>query len=93
MPRRRRGGIRKLHAAKEEALVIENMKVIRDYLFDTLRNSNMLVSKKRVFAKPTNSYLYFHKYNNLIKDMKVTRPNQVWVSDITDIHTVNSFAI
>ena len=33
----------------------------------------------------------FHKYKNIIKDLKVSRPNQVWVSDITYIRTVKGF--
>ena len=33
----------------------------------------------------------FYKYKNIIKDVEVTRPNQVWVSDITYIRTVKGF--
>jgi putative transposase len=86
-----RVGARKLHAALEEAFMNENMKVGRDCLFAILRDNNMLVKKKRAFAKTTNSYHHFHKYNNLIKDMEITSPNQVWVSDITYIRTVKGF--
>ena len=86
-----RVGTKKLHKDLEEAFMYENMKVGRDRLFDILRDNNMLVSKKRAFAKTTNSYHHFHKYSNLIKDMEVTRPNQVWVSDITYIRTVKGF--
>ncbi len=34
-----------------------------------------------LIAKTTNSYHHFHKYNNLIKELEITKPNQVWVSD------------
>ena len=51
----------------------------------------MLVNRKKASIKTTNSYPHFHKYINLIKDVKITRPNQVWVSDITYIRTVKGF--
>lgn len=67
------------------------IKVGRDRLFDILRANDMLVRRKKVSYKTTNSYHHFYKYNNLIKDLKITAPNQVWVSDITYIRTVNGF--
>lgn len=67
------------------------IKVGRDSLFDILRAQNMLVKRKKFYHKTTNSYHHFHKYNNLIKELKIVRPNQVWVSDITYIRTVKGF--
>ena len=68
-----------------------DIKIGRDRLFDVLRDNNMLVRRKKASFKTTNSYHHFHKYNNLIKDLKITAPNQVWVSDITYIRTVKGF--
>ena len=68
-----------------------NIKVGRDTLFNILRKHQMLTLRKKTSARTTNSYHRFYKYNNLIKDMKVTRPNQVWVSDITYIRTIKGF--
>jgi transposase InsO family protein len=86
-----RVGTRKLH--KELRVTFEklHLKVGRDRLFDILRSYDMLVKRKRASCKTTNSYHHFYKYNNLVKDMDVTRPNQVWVSDITYIRTVKGF--
>jgi len=67
------------------------IKIGRDGLFDVLRNNDMLINRKKASFKTTNSYHHFYKYNNLIKDLKITRPNQVWVSDITYIRTVKGF--
>lgn len=67
------------------------IKMGRDRLFDVLRDNDMLVRRKKTSFKTTNSYHHFHKYNNLIKDLKITKPNQVWVSDITYIRTVKGF--
>jgi transposase InsO family protein len=86
-----RVGTRKLHKELHAAFEKSHLKVGRDRLFDILRSYNMLVKRKRASCKTTNSYHHFHKYNNLIKDIDVTRPNQVWVSDITYIRTVKGF--
>jgi putative transposase len=84
-------GTRKLYKELKAPLKAANIKLGRDCLFDILRQQNMLVKRKRAYAKTTNSYHHFHKYNNLIKDLKITKPNQVWVSDITYIRTVKGF--
>jgi transposase InsO family protein len=63
----------------------------RDKFFDLLRRHNLLVERKRQYRKTTNSYHHFHKYCNLIKDLPISRPNQVWASDITYLRTVNGF--
>ena len=68
-----------------------NIKVGRDALFNILRKYQMLTLRRKTSARTTNSYHRFYKYNNIIKDLKVTRPNQVWVSDITYIRTIKGF--
>lgn len=67
------------------------IKMGRDRLFDILRNHDMLIRRKKASFKTTNSYHHFYKCNNLIKNLEITRPNQVWVSDITYIRTVKGF--
>lgn len=86
-----RAGTRKLYEALHEIFLLEGLKVGRDKLFDILREHEMLVKRKKAYCKTTDSYHRFHKYNNLIKDLMVTKPNQVWVSDITYIRTVKGF--
>ncbi|BAO76552.1 mobile element protein [Winogradskyella sp. PG-2] len=51
----------------------------------------MLTLRKKTSAKTTNSYHRFYKYKNIIKDIEITKPNQVWASDITYIRTVKGF--
>ena len=63
----------------------------RDTLFNVLRAHNMLTLRKKYSARTTNSYHRFYKYNNIIKDIVVRRPNQVWASDITYIRTLKGF--
>jgi putative transposase len=86
-----RVGTRKLHEALLSLFIVMNLKIGRDRLFDILREHDMLIHRKRASCRTTNSYHHFHKYQNLVKDTAVTRPNQVWVSDITYIRTVKGF--
>ena len=86
-----RGGTIKIYKAIKPALIDLKIKMGRDSLFDILRDHNMLIFKKKASCKTTDSYHHFHKYNNLVKDIEVTKPNQVWVSDITYIRTVKGF--
>ena len=51
----------------------------------------MLTLRKKYSSRTTNSLHRFYKYKNIIKDVEVTRPNQVWVSDITYIRTIKGF--
>jgi putative transposase len=86
-----RVGTRKLKEALHTVFKQANIKIGRDVLFNILRAHDMLVKRKKASCKTTDSYHRFHKYNNLVKNMKVIAPNQVWVSDITYIRTVNGF--
>lgn len=84
-------GTRKLHEVLQPVLKLSEIKLGRDGLFRILRKHKMLVRRKKASCKTTNSYHHFHRYTNLVKDMEVTAPNQVWVSDITYIRTVKGF--
>ena len=80
-----REGVRKLHRAISQDLNDNHIKFGRDKLFDLLRDNNMLIRRKKRYVRTTNSWHRFHKYPNLIKDLLISAPNQVWVSDITYI--------
>ncbi len=69
----------------------QQLKVGRDTLFNVLRKNQMLTLRKKYSCRTTNSYHRFYKYNNIIKDVEINRPNQVWASDITYIRTVKGF--
>lgn len=86
-----RVGTRKLHKDLGGMFQECHLKVGRDRLFNILRKNDMLVKRKKLTFKTTNSYHHFYKYSNLIKDINVMAPNQVWVSDITYIRTVKGF--
>ena len=80
-----REGGKKLYRAILPELELLGIQIGRDKLFSILRKNNQLVRPKKRYVRTTNSMHRFRKYPNLIKEMKITRPNQVWVSDITYI--------
>jgi len=69
--------VRKLTKSLDIDFNKANIKVGRDTLFNVLRKYQMLTLRKKTSARTTNSYHRFYKYNNIIKDVKVIRPNQV----------------
>ena len=51
----------------------------------------MLVKPRKSYVTTTNSRHRFHTYLNLVEDFKPTGKNQLWVSDITYIRTLDGF--
>lgn len=86
-----RMGTRKLLMTLHITFNLLGLKVGRDELYRILRKYDMLVGRKKASCKTTDSHHHFHKYSNLIKDLQITGPNQVWVSDITYIKTYYGF--
>lgn len=84
-------GTRKLIKTIKTPLEDRGVKLGRDALFNLIRDQSMLIRRKKPNHKTTDSFHRFYKYNNLIKDLEIVRPNQVWVSDITYIRTVKGF--
>jgi transposase InsO family protein len=64
----------------------------RDKFFGLLRAEGLLVPRKRSHTRTTESYHRFRCYGNLLKDKKISRPNQAWVADITYIRTHSGFS-
>ena len=86
-----REGTRKLMKSLRSDFQKKNLKIGRDQLFRILRENELLVRRKKYSSRTTNSYHRFYKYNNIIKDLNINRPNQVWASDITYIRTIKGF--
>lgn len=84
-------GTRKLHHILDKRLLSHNITIGRDYLFNLLSDHNLLVRQRKGKAITTDSRHWMKKYSNLIKGMEITRPEQVWVSDITYIRMVNQW--
>jgi len=76
-------GTRKLYHILESDL--RKLCIGRDKLFAILKANHMLISAKRNYRITTDSHHRFRKHKNLIEDIVLERPEQVWVSDITYI--------
>jgi putative transposase len=84
-------GGRKLHYLIRDKLVESRAKIGRDTFFRWLKQNEMLIFPKRRYVNTTQSHHRFWVYENLTKDIKLTKPNQLWVSDITYVRTVEGF--
>ena len=76
-------GGRKLYEKLHPFLLAHQIKMGRDALFDLLAANGLLVKKKRRRFITTFSNHWLRKWPNLIRQMKVTAVNRLWVSDIT----------
>ena len=60
----------------------------RDAFIELLRKNGLMVRmKRRRHYKTTDSRHHYRKYPNLIVDIVPSRPNEIWVSDITYVET------
>lgn len=85
-------GTRKVFLDMQSFLSENRFKLERDAFFTILRNNNLLIRRRRSRIITTDSKHRFKKYPNLIKDMVVIKPNQLWVSDITYVRCGSNFA-
>lgn len=76
-------GTRKLYHILYNKL--RELKIGRDKFFNILKANHLLIKPKRNYHVTTWSHHRFRKHPNLIKELDINRPEQVWVSDITYI--------
>lgn len=67
------------------------VRVGRDELFRLLGRYGLLIKRRKRRAVTTDSKGWARQHPNLVKGLKVSRPNQVWVSDITYVTTRAGF--
>ncbi len=78
-----RWGGRKLHKLLQQECDGFSIKIGRDKLFELLRENGMLVKPRKRNYYTTQSHHWLRKYDNLVENLVLKRPNQLWVSDIT----------
>lgn len=82
-----RTGGKKLYFMLKDDFKKHEIKIGRDKLLVFLRDEYLLVPRARRYYKTTNSKHWMRKYPNLIKEVTLNRPEQVWVADITYLRT------
>jgi putative transposase len=85
-------GTRKLQHLLTPKLETHGIKIGRDALFNILSDNKLLIRQRKRKAITTDSRHWMKKYNNLIVGLEITRPEQVWVSDITYIRMIHDWA-
>jgi transposase InsO family protein len=80
------GSGRNLHHSLKPEFECHQIKMGRDKFFDFLAQYGLQRKRKSKRAYTTNSYHFYHRYPNLVKDVTCTGPNQLWVSDITYVY-------
>ena len=82
----RLGGL-KLYFLLKPKLIEHGIKLGRDAFFDYLRKYDLLVPVKRSYTKTTDSKHWMKKHPNLLKGKQVSKPEEVFVSDITYVES------
>jgi putative transposase len=85
-------GTRKLLFLLVPDLKQHGIKIGRDQLFELLRFHGLLIRRRKRIVKTTDSHHWLKKYPNLIKGLEITGVNQLWVSDLTYIRTLEGFS-
>lgn len=84
-------GTRKLIVLISDELTHAGVYVGRDRMFSIMDNYELLIERNPSFKKTTDSNHNFRVYPNKAKDLVLTAPHQLWVSDITYIRTLEGF--
>jgi transposase InsO family protein len=87
-----RCGTDKLHFMLQDAFKAHGIKMGRDALYELLGRHGKLIRYRRRKPYTTDSNHPYRKYPNLIRDLQLTAPGQLWVSDITYIRLIHGFA-
>ncbi|MDB5278237.1 MAG: family transposase [Ferruginibacter sp.] len=85
-------GTRKLVQQLETPLNEHGIKMGRDQLFELLRFHGLLIRRRRRMVKTTDSHHWLKKYPNLTIGLDLNEAEQLWVSDITYIRTLQGFS-
>jgi transposase InsO family protein len=84
-------GGRKLYVMLQSFLLEHQIKMGRDALFDLLAANQLLVKKRKRRITTTQSFHWYRKHPNLVRNLIPINKNQLWVSDITYCKTTSGF--
>ena len=84
-------GVDVLHYQLTEFRQQHGIKIGRDKLANLLKDSDLLIKRKKRRVSTTWSHHRFFKYPNLTVGQSVSAPNRLWVSDITYLLIARGF--
>ena len=85
-------GTRKLHYLLKSELEEAGVRIGRDRMFEELRKRDLLLEPiPAAYPHTTQSYHNLPVCRNIIKDKELKRPNEVWVSDLSYLRTLEGF--
>jgi len=85
-------GTRKLHFMLKGELVKEGVFLGRDRFLEVLREKGLLLEAKPAeYPCTTNSHHCLPVFGNRIKGLVASKPNEVWVGDLTYVRTAMGF--
>jgi putative transposase len=84
-------GAGKLHGMLAEPFARHGIKLGRDALYELLERHGMLIRKRKRKPRTTDSNHPYRKYPNLIRELLLSGPGQLWVSDITYLQLREGF--
>lgn len=85
-------GTRKMHEDLKLDLQEKGVKMGRDKAHKVLKSNDLTIKKRKKYVTTTDSHHRFRKYRNLVKDLEINRPEQVFVCDITYIKVDGSYS-
>jgi putative transposase len=86
----RLGGRKLLHVLRAE-MSFGGVRIGRDRFFSLLGGESLLIGRKRLRCRTTDSRHCFRVYGNLLKEVRLSGPGQALVSDITYLYTEEGF--
>lgn len=85
-------GTRKLHFMLKGVLAEAGVALGRDRFFEMLRGRDLLLERQPAeYPRTTHSYHCLPVFTNRIKDLEVSKANEVWVGDLTYVRTDEGF--
>lgn len=85
-------GTAKLYLDIKPELEKQGLKYGRDKVHKVLKDNDLIIKPKKKYTVTTDSRHFFRKHKNIVKNMEIKKPEQVFVNDITYIRIGDRFA-
>jgi len=85
-------GTKKIYDEIKHLIKEKGLKYGRDKVHKVLKKNDLIIKPTKKYTVTTDSKHFFRKYKNLIKNLELKWPEQVFVNDITYIRVKDQFA-